>query len=91
MLLAVPVRSCEYARLQDYYDSAYYFNHEARTIYEADAGLSHVTYGKHGGNLASMFRLHHNDPVYFRGRFELVWRDGASIYCSCMPNIVWSH
>ena len=26
-----------------------------------------------------MFRLHHNDPLYFRGKFNLVWRDGATM------------
>ena len=24
-----------------------------------------------------MFRLHHHDPLYFRGKLELVWRDGG--------------
>ena len=24
-----------------------------------------------------MFRLHHQDPLYFRGKLELVWRDGG--------------
>jgi hypothetical protein len=30
-----------------------------------------------GRGLSSMFRLHHNDPLYFRGKLELVWRDGG--------------
>lgn len=59
---------------EDYYDSAYEFSDGKRVITE-DAGLSHYSFGgsKH---LASMYRFHHHDPVYFRNRFELVWRDG---------------
>lgn len=113
---------------EDYYDSAYYFNHEARTFYAADAGLSHMSLdstlldrshgdlpnaasrtehpaaagdkpragprsvppqatawgversrGRKEGGLASMYRLHHNDPLYFRGKFELLWRDGGEL------------
>merc|ERR1739838_763767 len=64
---------------EDYYDSAYYFSHEQRTFYEADAGLSHMTLQGGRQKLASMFRLHHNDPLYFRGKFELIWRDGDEL------------
>jgi hypothetical protein len=68
---------------EDYYDDAYTFESTLderpgqHTFYEEDAGLSHTSMagGRHG--LSSMFRLHHNDPIYFRGKLELVWRDGG--------------
>ena len=67
---------------EDYFDDAYTFESTLderpgqHTFYEEDAGLSHASLaGGHG--LSSMFRLHHNDPLYFRGKFELVWRDGG--------------
>ena len=69
---------------EDYYDDAYTFESTLderpgqHTFYEEDAGLSHVSMAGSGrGRLSSMFRLHHNDPLYFRGKLELVWRDGG--------------
>jgi hypothetical protein len=70
---------------EDYYDDAYTFESTLderpgmHTFYEEDAGLSHASMagGRPGHGLSSMFRLHHNDPLYFRGKLELVWRDGG--------------
>ena len=75
---------------EDFYDDAYTFESTLderpgqHTFYEEDAGLSHVSMAADGavagagrGGLSSMFRLHHNDPLYFRGKLELVWRDGG--------------
>jgi hypothetical protein len=71
---------------EDYFDDAYTFESvlderpTQHTFYEEDAGLSHASLaggGRRAGGLSSMFRLHHQDPLYFRGKLELVWRDGG--------------
>ena len=62
---------------EDYYDSAYYFSHGHRVTTE-DAGLSHVSM-RGGSGLASMYRFHHHDPLYFRGRLVLLWRNGEQL------------
>lgn len=68
---------------EDYYDSAYYFSHEEGGIfYGADAGLSHKSLGGAQSKLASMYRFHDNDPVYYRDRLELVWRNGEYLESS---------
>ena len=53
-------------------------SHEKKVIYDEDAGLSHISLKK-GGKLASMYRFHHNDPVYFQQKFNLMWRDGEEL------------
>ena len=40
-----------------------------------DAGFTHKSLGGKQ-KLASMYRFHDRDPVFFRRRFELVWRNG---------------
>eukprot|EP01052_Picozoa_sp_SAG31_P026675 SAG31_NODE_2435_length_5703_cov_2.125446_3_plen_254_part_00 len=68
---------------EDYYDDAYTFESTLderpgqHTFYEEDAGLSHHSLAGRRQGISSMFRLHHNDPLYFRGKLQLVWRDGG--------------